>query len=58
MRRADLVRLATKRAVAAGADPTTIRVADVEEVPFGYMREALSRIKVKVVGEIAGRKPS
>lgn len=52
--RSKLVRLATERAVAAGADRNTVRVADIEEVPLGYMREALSRVKVKVVGEIAG----
>lgn len=45
---------ATERAVAAGADPEGIRVADVEETSIPYMDEGTSRIKVKVVGNIAG----
>ena len=56
--RSNLVQIATKRAVAAGADPDTIRIADIEEVPLGYMREGSARLKVKVVGEIAGLGPA
>ena len=52
--RSKLAKLATRRAVAAGADPSTVRVVDIEEVPLGYTDEELSRVKVKVVGEIAG----
>lgn len=44
---------AVQRAVNAGADPTTIRVVDVEETALGYMNESGARLKVKVVGEIA-----
>ena len=45
---------ATRLAVAAGADSATIRVADVEETAVSYMAGNTTRLRVKVVGEIAG----
>lgn len=45
---------ATDRAVAAGADRSTIRVADIEEIAMSYMAGNTTRVRVKVVGEIAG----
>lgn len=45
---------ATKLAVTAGADSSTIRVADVEETAISYMAGNTTRLRVKVVGEIAG----
>lgn len=45
---------ATRLAVAAGADPAIIRVADVEETAVSYMAGNTVRLRVKVVGEIAG----
>jgi N-methylhydantoinase A/oxoprolinase/acetone carboxylase beta subunit len=45
---------ATKLAVNAGADSTTIRVADVEETAISYMAGSTTRLRVKVVGDIAG----
>ena len=45
---------ATEIAVAAGADRSTIRVADIEEVAMSYMDGNTTRLRVKVVGEIAG----
>lgn len=45
---------ATKLAVTAGADSVTIRVADVEETAISYMAGSTTRLRVKVVGDIAG----
>ncbi|WP_262694380.1 hydantoinase/oxoprolinase family protein [Kordiimonas aquimaris] len=44
---------ATAKAVAAGADAATIRVADIEETAIPYMDEGATRLRVKVVGDIA-----
>jgi N-methylhydantoinase A/oxoprolinase/acetone carboxylase beta subunit len=44
---------ATDRAVTAGADKESIRVVDIEETSIPYMDEAATRIRVKVVGDIA-----
>ncbi|MEU7057542.1 hydantoinase/oxoprolinase family protein [Streptomyces sp. NPDC046197] len=41
---------AVGRAIQAGADPTRVRVVDVEEVPLTYLREPAVRIKVRAVG--------
>lgn len=45
---------ATEVAVAAGADRSTIRVADIEEIAMSYMAGNTTRLRVKVVGDIAG----
>lgn len=45
---------ATAVAVTAGADRSTIRVADIEEIAMSYMAGNTTRLRVKVVGEIAG----
>ena len=47
---------ATARAVAAGADPATIRRVDIEETAIPYMDEGATRVRVKVIGEIASRR--
>jgi N-methylhydantoinase A/oxoprolinase/acetone carboxylase beta subunit len=47
---------ATDRAVTAGADKDSIRVVDIEETSIPYMDEAATRIRVKVVGDIAQTK--
>lgn len=44
---------ATKIALAAGADASTIRVADIEETSISYMAGNTTRLRVKVVGDIA-----
>lgn len=41
---------ATSRAIAAGADPTTIEIVDVEDVPLAYLPGNATRIRVKAVG--------
>jgi len=44
---------ATERAVIAGADPSTIRVAEIDETAIPYMDEGNTRVRVKVIGDIA-----
>ena len=41
------------RAVEAGAEPDTIQILDVEELPLAYMPGGAVRIRVKVAGELA-----
>ncbi|MFB8387678.1 hydantoinase/oxoprolinase N-terminal domain-containing protein [Microbacterium sp. NPDC055910] len=43
---------AVDRAVAAGADPSSVRVVDVEEVPLAYLPGNAARIRVKAVGTL------
>jgi N-methylhydantoinase A/oxoprolinase/acetone carboxylase beta subunit len=44
---------ATSRAVAAGADPDTIRIADIEETTISYMAEGSTKVRIKAVGDIS-----
>ena len=46
--------LATAQALRAGARPDTLRVADIEETAMSYMEGNMARVRVKVVGDIAG----
>lgn len=43
---------ATTNAVEAGADPDTVEVVDIEEVPLSYLPGNAVRIKVKAAGEL------
>ncbi len=43
---------AVQKAVSAGADPATIRVTEVDEVPLSYMPHSTTRIRVKAVGDV------
>ena len=43
---------ATTRAVSAGADPESISIVDIEEIPLTYLPSNAIRIRVKVVGNI------
>lgn len=45
--------LAAASAAAAGADPDTVAVADIEEISMSYMDGDVNRVRVKVVGDIA-----
>lgn len=47
-------REAAVRAVAAGADPRTVRIVDIEEAPLAYLPSNATRVKVKAVGDLAG----
>ena len=50
----DVTGEAARLAVAAGAEGSTLRVADVEETAMSYMEGNTTRLRAKVVGEIAG----
>ena len=50
---ADVRQEATARAVVAGAEPGSIRTADIEETAIPYMDEGSTRLRVKVIGDIA-----
>lgn len=41
---------ATRRAIAAGADPASIEIVDVEDVPLAYLPGNATRVRVKAVG--------
>ena len=43
---------ASGRAVAAGADASTISIVDVEDVPLAYLPGNATRVRVKAVGEL------
>jgi N-methylhydantoinase A/oxoprolinase/acetone carboxylase beta subunit len=45
-------RLATERAMAAGAQPHTVQVVDIEEIPLTYLPSHAVRIRVKTVGDL------
>lgn len=46
-------REATARAASAGADPRTIAIVEVEDVPLAYLPGNATRIRVKAVGDLA-----
>ncbi|GGX73122.1 hydantoinase [Litorimonas cladophorae] len=50
---ASVTRAATDRAIKAGADRATIRAVDIEETAVPYMDEGATRVRVKVIGELA-----
>ena len=43
---------ASKKAVEAGADPSTVEIVDVEDVPLSYLPGNATRIRVKAVGDL------
>jgi len=43
---------ATNKAVEAGADPATVQIVDVEDVPLTYLPGNATRIRVKAVGDL------
>lgn len=47
---------AIDRAIGAGADPGSVNVVDVEEVPLAYLPSNAVRIRVKAVGDLATTK--
>ena len=44
--------LASERAVAAGADATSIEITEVDEIPISYLEDPIVRLRVKAVGEM------
>ncbi len=45
---------ARRAAIAAGADPATVSVVEVEEVPIAYLPSNAVRIRIKAVGDLRG----
>lgn len=43
---------AVDRAIIAGADPATVEVVDIEEVPLAYLPSNAVRIRMKAVGDL------
>lgn len=43
---------ARRRAIAAGADPDSIRLVDRDEIPLAYLAGGPVRVRVKVVGDL------
>jgi hypothetical protein len=42
------------RAVTAGADPKTVQIIEVEEIPLAYLTSPAVRIRVKAAGALGG----
>jgi N-methylhydantoinase A/oxoprolinase/acetone carboxylase beta subunit len=49
---------ATRKAIDAGADPVTVQIVDVEDVPLAYLPGNATRIRVKAVGDITLTPPA
>ncbi|HEU5386005.1 MAG TPA: ABC transporter substrate-binding protein [Streptosporangiaceae bacterium] len=45
---------ARERAVAAGADPGTVEIIEVEEIPLAYLTTPAARVRVKAAGALGG----
>jgi N-methylhydantoinase A/oxoprolinase/acetone carboxylase beta subunit len=45
---------ARERAVASGADPGTVRIVELEEIPLAYLTTPAVRVRVKAAGALAG----
>lgn len=43
---------AAAKAVAAGADPTSVQIVEVEDIPLAYLPSSAIRIRVKAVGDL------
>lgn len=48
----EAARLAHERACAAGADPASVELLEVEEIPLAYLPGNAVRIKAKAVGAL------
>jgi len=54
---AEARRLAEERAVAAGADPATLEIVEIEDLPLAYLPGNSLRTRVRVVGDIRAIAP-
>ena len=45
---------ARERAVAAGADPGTVQIVELEEIPLAYLTSPAVRIRAKAAGALGG----
>ncbi len=43
---------ATERSIAAGADPATIEIVDLEDVPLAYLPGNATRVRAKAIGDL------
>jgi hypothetical protein len=43
----------TEELIASGADADTVRIADIEETAVSYMADESTRIRVKMIGDLA-----
>jgi N-methylhydantoinase A/oxoprolinase/acetone carboxylase beta subunit len=50
-------RIAEQRAVSGGADSATLQVVEIEDLPLAYLPGNSLRVRVRVVGDIAGPAP-
>jgi N-methylhydantoinase A/oxoprolinase/acetone carboxylase beta subunit len=48
---------AAARSVEAGADPDTIQIVDIEDIPLAYLPGNATRVRVKAVGNVAAVAP-
>jgi N-methylhydantoinase A/oxoprolinase/acetone carboxylase beta subunit len=48
---------ASQKAIEAGAEPASVEIVDVEEVPLAYLPSNAVRIRVKAVGELGMEEP-
>jgi len=44
---------ASAKAIEAGADPATVQIVDVEDVPLAYLPGNATRVRVKAVGDLS-----
>lgn len=49
---ADAKAEASDRAVRAGANPASVKIMDIEEVPLAYLPGSATRIRIKAVGDL------
>jgi N-methylhydantoinase A/oxoprolinase/acetone carboxylase beta subunit len=49
---AEASRIARERAIANGADPTTLDVVELEDLPLAYLPGDALRVRVRVVGDV------
>ena len=50
---ADCSAAATARAIAAGADPASVEIVEIDEVPLAYVPSNATLVRVKAVGNLA-----
>jgi hypothetical protein len=46
---------ARERAISAGADPDTVEIVEIEEIPLAYLTNPAVRIRVKAAGTLSRR---
>jgi N-methylhydantoinase A/oxoprolinase/acetone carboxylase beta subunit len=48
----EMIGILTAKLLQAGADPETVRLADIEETSVSYMADESTRIRIKMVGDL------